>query len=458
MTKSKSLLKESKAWVKAALVTGSISLFVCLYYYGASAQARRFNTVPNEYGQGAYMKYAIGIRESGCAYIGDRNRMPVYPFLQSLFYRRGMTGEEFFEIGKRNNIVLSLILLGLLLLVFRRYLQLHTCLNLFLITAFDVFVFKAGYFQCELLYYVLSFCAFLLMCKLVVAPTAKLGISTGILLGLAHLTKAAVLPAIVLLMTVLLLAESCRWYRERNAFRSPQDREPRRHGSLPSLLCVGIFFLAVVYPYISTSKRVFGSYFYNVNTTFYLWYDSWEQAKTGTRSHGDREGPVQMSPEDIPGPSKYLREHTLSEIGLRVLNGARKTVSRGAKSYGYFKYFALYSALSLCCLWQYPQRSLNMLAQRPVLTLFVIAYFALYFLSYAWYAPIASGTRFTLALFVPFMFSVSYYLQANGDMHLNLRGINGKLSNLVNYTVSALLVVDIVLVLSYKIVQMRGGH
>ena len=35
-------------------------------------------------------------------------------------------------------------------------------------------------------------------------------------------------------------------------------------------------------PYLSTSKRVFGQYFYNVNSTFYMWYDDWPHASVGT--------------------------------------------------------------------------------------------------------------------------------------------------------------------------------
>ncbi|MCE7984836.1 MAG: hypothetical protein DYG89_26995 [Caldilinea sp. CFX5] len=131
---------------------------------------------------------------------------------------------------------------------------------------------------------------------------------TGVVAGIAHLTKASILPGLALFLAFAGL----RWGWTALQCRNPaQGGLPQRLLShlLPVLL-VGVCFLLTVYPYISTSKRVFGHYFYNVNSTFYMWYDSWEEAKQGTRAHGARVGWPDMPPEEIPSLRKYLREHT----------------------------------------------------------------------------------------------------------------------------------------------------
>ncbi len=135
-----------KAILLAIIVAASF-----YYWQGAVKQLAFVNTDLTTTDQDATMDYARKLAESGYTFGGDRNRMPVYPFLQSLFYRPGMTGEDFFVTGKYNNLVLSLVLLGLVgVILFRMFNGLHA-LVLLLIFAFTLFIFKAGYFQAELL-------------------------------------------------------------------------------------------------------------------------------------------------------------------------------------------------------------------------------------------------------------------------------------------------------------------
>ena len=66
------------------------------------------------------------------------------------------------------------------------------------------------------------------------------------------------------------------------------------------LLLVVATFLAVVFPYIQTSKRIYGQYFYNMNSTFVMWCDSRPEAGL----------PRSLSPRgrwrELP-PDKFLR-------------------------------------------------------------------------------------------------------------------------------------------------------
>lgn len=63
-----------------------------------------------------------------------------------------------------------------------------------------------------------------------------------------------------------------------------------------------VCFLGVMAPYLINSKRVFGRYFYNVNTTFYIWYDNWPLASVGTYSYGDHDGWPTLPRSQLPGP------------------------------------------------------------------------------------------------------------------------------------------------------------
>ena len=71
------------------------------------------------------------------------------------------------------------------------------------------------------------------------------------------------------------------------------------------LMLIVFTFLAVEYPHISNSKRIYGHYFYNVNSTFYIWYDSWDDVMQGTRVHGDRVGWPDMPEDQIPSGSLW---------------------------------------------------------------------------------------------------------------------------------------------------------
>jgi hypothetical protein len=165
-------------------------------------------------------------------------------------------------------------------------------------------------------------------------------------------------------------------------------------------------FLLVIFPYIRTSQLRFGHPFYNVNSTFYIWYDSWDEAKAGTRAHGDRVGWPDMPPEQIPSLTKYAREHTLQQAVMRVLRGLLwYALLVGFYSYGYGPFALLYSALLGALFWQNRNRIDLPLAwhQHGTVITFVALYFSGYLLLYAWFAPVTIGHRFVLTLYLPAM-------------------------------------------------------
>ena len=167
-------------WAKILALTLIATVFTWLYWRSAVRQMIEVNVDSGVTDQGAYIDYARQLYASSFSYSGDFNRMPLYPALQAIFLRSEMNRREIFEQGKQLNLYLPLPLLaGIALLFGRRFSGLHT-LNLMLVTGFMVFIFKAGWFQAELLFYFLNFCLFLEMASLFKRPSFGLAVLAGI--------------------------------------------------------------------------------------------------------------------------------------------------------------------------------------------------------------------------------------------------------------------------------------
>jgi hypothetical protein len=376
-----------------------------LYWYGAEGQLLHYNVNFHLIDQSAYMEYARLLRQTGYSYPGDFNRMPAYPFLLSLVWREGMTDAKFFLAGKYFNLALSLPLLAGLALLFFQRLPRILALNLVLIIGFTVFIYKAGWVQAELLFYFLNTCLFLLIWRLLKSPTVPLAVLAGIVAGLAHLTKAAILPSLALFAAFGLWRGVWLW---RPSVRLGGRAIPR--GAVKALLILPLSaaaFLAVLFPYLRVTQRITGHAFYNVNSTFYVWYDSWEQAEAGTKAHGDRVGWPDLPPEEIPSMGKFLREHTAEQIVTRLVDGGRKVMDRVLRSSGYIDYVGVYGAVLVLAAAVNIRRAWEEIRKNAFPFMFFACYFPAYFLLYFWYAPIAAGDRLILAQFIPLLLVLS---------------------------------------------------
>ena len=385
-----------------------------LYLNGARRHLHEVNTSIENTDQGSYLEYAVNMRETGYAYIGGRNQMPLYPFLQSLAYDPSATLDEIFRRGKALNIALSVLLLGALFLVWRRRFPLLQATALLLVTAFTVFLFRAAYVQVELLYYVLAFGSFLFLCRMLEAPSWRLALLAGVWLGLTHLAKASLLPGLGLFVLVSLLRAGWAALQTARRERASGPSGLRALGrELGQVGVVVLVFLVTISPYLLTSKRVFGHAFYNVNSTFYMWYDSWADAMHGTIPHGDRIGwPSSLPADQLPSPAKYLREHTGRDIVKRFQDGSRFLFGSAVRTYGYWKYVVFYGAVLIVVLAMNWRWTIGMVQRHFFVVLFALGYIVGYVLLYAWYVPIARGNRLVLALFLPFMFAVGSILWA----------------------------------------------
>ncbi|GJM40737.1 MAG: hypothetical protein DHS20C20_10190 [Ardenticatenaceae bacterium] len=436
-------------------------VLMLLYLYGVQQQFVLVNTDMTRTDQAAYMATAEQLKTSQYATLTDRARMPAFSFLLSLFYEPGMSRDLLFYRGKLLNTAVSLISLPILFGVFRRYLPLFTAVNLSLIHAFTIYIFKAPFVQAELLFYLFNFLGYLLMCRFLWQPesdrgTWKTAVFTGILLGMAHLTKASILPGLALFIGIAVLQAIFRQWKT-----SSPSRQFLRNLATPALVL--LFFLLTIFPYIQNSKAQFGHYFYNVNSTFYIWYDHWDDVEAGTKAHGDRVGWPDMPPEEIPSAAKYFSEHSFTQIGQRLFDGLLVILITTLNSYGYWLYlFLLFGFVLVVALfnWQWTK---TIVTQHLFLTLFIIGYFTLYILLYAWFWPISSGNRFTLALFSPMIFTLAFIMYRLFENQLLLK-FNSQSTRMVhwgqllNWTFSALLLVDLCITLSGRISTVYGGY
>jgi hypothetical protein len=271
------------------------------------------------------------------------------------------------------------------------------------VTAFGLYVYKSAYAQAEILFYTLSFFAFLSALHFLRRPSWLMALLAGALVGVAHLTKASMLPFLVLLLAWSLVGFVVEFVR-----RQPSDRSIAMRCKRPiATLLLVVSFLVVVFPYIQTSHERFGQWFYNVNSTFYVWCDSKGEANAKTKRAGDTLHWPNMPPEKIPSFQKYLREHTPGQILDRISRGhvvitrALRTQQPAATCF-----LVLYACLMLAIGYRARSKLWRALLDdgRWIVSGFVVSFLAVYWNLYAFYFPIARGPRLILTLFLPAIF------------------------------------------------------
>jgi len=266
-------------------------------------------------------------------------------------------------------------------------------------------LFKASYFQTELLYYTLSFFAFLAFCKSINEVSYKNAVFSGALAAVAYLAKATMLQGFLFFII----------FQTFNIFRiffiANKDIRLIKKGFISILLSL-LTFLAILSPYLKENKEIFGRYFYNVGTTFYVWNDSWEEATKETRSWGDRTGwPAVPEGKEVPSLKKYIREHTLEEIIRREFVGSVTTLRLLVFTYAIFAFLIiLHLTLFLVFLSTTNKgQFINIAKKYFEIIAFTIFYFTLYFFTFAWFVPISSGPRFILSLYMPALFALLFF-------------------------------------------------
>ena len=385
------------------------TVLAILVVYGCEAHARRrLMPTPASLGdQGAYLAYAQQMSESNYTLIGSRNRMPIFPFLLSLIYRPGESEAQFLTRAQAFNVNLSIVLLLGLFFIFRKFFPPLHAAALLAATAFGVFLYRAPNAQTEVLFYSLSFCAFVLFWRMLVAPKWWLALLCGLTMGLAHLAKASLLPAVGI--WVLVFLAQCLWHP-----RGRPANYPARLRRLGLMLLALAAFLSVIFPYISNSKRIYGQYFYNVNSNFVMWCDSSDEGWNFLHEWGDRDKWRALPPDRLPSAGKYWREHSVGQIVYRLAHGLRRLAFQNAMVIGYYKFVITLALAGAVLAARHGRRVRQLLAEQPFTAVFCLLFFALYLALYAWYDQIVNDTRFILSIFLPFVFAASLFVLAVG--------------------------------------------
>jgi hypothetical protein len=369
--------------------------------------------------------------------------MPVYLWLLSHQVTPEMTPREAFKVGKRFSRGLSLLCFLAVTVVAWGILALLPALLFSATSGFLLLVFRAPLVQCEVLFYTLFLFVSLLMVDTLRRPTLARAATLGALAGVAYLTKASMLAGVWGFLLLLCLRVGYAGLRGNPIWR--------RWCAVAFLF--SLTFVGVCAPYLYESKQRFGQYFYNVNSTFYIWYSSWEEAKAGTRAHGDRIGWPTLPAEEVPSPAKYLRDHGWSGVVNRFVDGFGTLSGRLWNSYGYMPVvLMLLAVLSTVSALRLSSIGVVLRAD-PLPTVGAIGGLLGYFLLAVWYQPIVEGPRIALTILMPLLFGTLYAAQ-------RLVRDDPRTQRLLAWLLGGIalwLVVDIVRVFDTRIVKVYGG-
>ena len=329
----------------------------------------------------------------------DRQRGPL---LAGLMAMSGSDSDmHLFDVGIRINQVLCVLGVVVLAAVTARRTGWLSGLVVAVILLSGVTAYFGAWLRADLLASILLTGVLVLCWRVLERPHLALAALLGLLMGVAYLAKPVILP--ILACYVLALAASA----VRARFSPPS--EGGRGGSHLACGAITVVCLAaVIAPYMSNSARQYGSPTYNVNTTYYLWYDTFEESQAvGTGAHYDRVGAADMPEDELPSLGRYLRTHSVSDIWNRLVEGGLAPVRLTApgvqeSDLRYLTLPILALALGAATVVVFRRRLFSRLVSSdPVPYAFLAVSILLLVGATAWWLPFSSGMRFLLPWLLP---------------------------------------------------------
>jgi hypothetical protein len=355
-------------------------------------------------------------------------------------------------------------MLAALFVILARFFSIYQSFLLTTISAFSLFIFKAGYVKVELQYYFFLLLAFILLLRMLQKPGKILGIATGIALGLAYLSKASALLSLYLFTAVYLgmvLVSVIRLLREKK--KDWQLFVPSFQQVFYIFLTLLTFFV-ITYPYTRVAKQKFGHYFYNINSTFYVWYDNIEGAMRASQKYGfTQKWPDQLSADETPGLQKYLREHSAGQIIERLRFGIIAQAYNLYNQYTFTNYLFCYLAIFMISVLVNLRNASQLVKKYPFVIGFAVLFILAHLLSFAWYSSISAGPRFTFGIFLPLLFSLFAGIKGLADYQLTAPSGEeaypdlAKFNLAANIMITGTLVINIWLILSTGILSGQFG-
>ena len=370
-----------------------VLLFVnLLFFISALFFSFKFSIFP-EYDELAYIDHVKTISESkNYFYLGDRNRMPLFNYFLFIFYAIEFPNFETYKLLQFANIFFTTLFSFWYCFKIKKFFKSNVAyLSCVIFTIFiPVFCFIHD-IVVEPIFYLCFGLFFVYFLELINNFTYINSFKFGAIGVLLYLLKATGFFLLCLSLFFLIF------------YLIIQNRKITINDSLKIISSLVIFFV-IASPYLYENyKNYNNNLFYNVNSTFYVWYDTWEEVENGTKLYGDRVGWPNMPDEDIPSLSKYLEEHTLGDVLLKIVNGYKNILL----FYFSITEFTGSLTISIFLLLSYIFFKVDSSKRRDVFRKYKTAILYLLFLSAfilsstAWYQLTNSIQRFSILIFVP---------------------------------------------------------
>ena len=363
-----------------------IALLAPYFVLGEVAQAFVVDKDITRHDQAEYLRYAQYLADTHFEGMGNRMQMPALPTVLALFTHPGMSQPEFFERAKIVCIVLAALACAVVVGLMLRGLK-ETGSNVALVTAFFVFAFRGGYVQAEPLSYAAMFVAFLAMLRAWRTDTPLAFALAGIANGLAYLVKATSLVGLAVLVgcaTVRAVAQ-------------------RRVVSVANAALACAVFFGTIFPYARNTKHLYGSWLHNLNTSWVVWCDSFEQFSDLSKRVDLTHAPA----SELPSAGRYFATHTALQMVWREVRGIAEVLANTIISHGYAWFGVAYLAFFVMLLRQREYRSVVLARDANAAWMFVAAYLLSHLAVYGFWGAISAANRFILGVFAPALFSVA---------------------------------------------------
>jgi hypothetical protein len=463
-------------WIGRSVLLILLCFLMLSYLRGAFDFSKWVNRTPDQGGvsdQIVYMKMMAAAHQSPLTYIGDGNRMPLFPLIEAIFYNPQAAYQDSFDRAKAVNIYLSILVLAGLFIFFQKsWKSLFTSVNLVLIAAFGVFIFKSAYFTTEVVYYFFGFLSFVFLAVLFVRPTYKNAIAAGVFTSLAYLSKASTLASVAFFALVWCFAVLVGWLGRPKAEGSAErgDAFPRgawergesawERGKPGKLLLIGgtavVVFLGLLIPFGVQNSQKYGGFFSNINSNVVMWTDSYGQYKVVANKYGGLVKMLKTPVPDQPSLQTYVRTHSFQQVLRRFSNGFAVQLHNVLYPFNAINYPLVLIIVLAAVAGIYYKRTWELLIRYKAVSLFVMCYLLGYFVLFCWYGVIDKGPRFVLGLFLPLLFSIYTALyQYKDKLVLGIKQFS--ILNAINVLLVLLICVDSYIVLSSYLMTGQFG-
>ncbi len=331
--------------------------------------------------------------ESNYQKVFERNRMPLFNIMISFLYDKNQDSYDFFTKIKSANIIFGSLLLLMLWFYFRQKVHPLIGLNLFLSFSFSFCVFKSAFAQVENIHHIVFFIVFAYMVLSIKKTSYQLAVTLGCVTAICYLLKASVLLMFAIYIFIS-LTKICFINQKKHIF-------------LQLLISVSIFLL-ILSPYLLYNYQNYGITFYNFNSHYVMWRESWEESVFRMSEYTSG---LENSdwPSNLPiGPIQYLNHHGFAHALERITDGLKLFIQTFQyNSHGFNQFIIIWTILTSFFVSMKFTLILSYLKKFPFLFLFVILNHVAYFLFICWYMRIDSGIRFISVLFLPYLFSLT---------------------------------------------------